>query len=278
MLPRDVKQSRCRRINPELSGDVPGLDEVKKMPALQEIVRLMLRNDKHINEVALQLVATSFFYQYMDPISERLSGDFLSHGEFLLTYLKIGTHLVGRIVCRLPPGSREVSALGGFLKRRAAKFGQPIFVVLEPGQPKTHANIIKIPHDTVEHMVRKGEFIMPRTLQIFIANRNVQTDIRLRLADGPDATFSISGFPRSLFEDEKPAPGESLSASSRSHSANVIQRLIKGLSRTQIDGLERPFEAKIVMAGSLPIPLICAPQHQCQTSRLSSRPKCKVRS
>jgi hypothetical protein len=83
MLPRDVKQSRCRRINPELSGDVPGLDEVKKMPALQEKVRLMLRNDALVKEVALQLVATSFFYQYMDPIIERPSGDFLSHGEFI---------------------------------------------------------------------------------------------------------------------------------------------------------------------------------------------------
>ena len=60
--PREYR-SRFVRINPPLDEDPPPLDDVGRMQYIQELVREQIRNDKQIQQVALQLVASCFYFE-----------------------------------------------------------------------------------------------------------------------------------------------------------------------------------------------------------------------
>ena len=60
--PREY-HSRFVRINPPLNEDPPRLDDVGRMPYIQGLVREQIRGDNQIEQVALQLVATCFYFE-----------------------------------------------------------------------------------------------------------------------------------------------------------------------------------------------------------------------
>ena len=72
LQPLSNYRDRYIRINPPLSEDPPNLDDVDCMQCLQELVRGQLRRDDRIHQVALQLVATCFYFEKMAPV-EKLS-------------------------------------------------------------------------------------------------------------------------------------------------------------------------------------------------------------
>lgn len=69
-LPESTYSSRYFRINPELTGKVPTLDETGEMIPLQTRVQSILRHDERIKKLALQLITSTFYFQLLTPISK----------------------------------------------------------------------------------------------------------------------------------------------------------------------------------------------------------------
>lgn len=79
-LPESTYSSRYFRINPELTGKVPTLDETGEMIPLQTRVQSILRHDERIKKLALQLITSTFYFQLLTPISEKADGGFQAEG------------------------------------------------------------------------------------------------------------------------------------------------------------------------------------------------------
>lgn len=62
-LPKAVQLSRFVRINPQLTGEVPEMDDVKELQSLQMKARNFLRHNERIEKLSWQLLATSFYFQ-----------------------------------------------------------------------------------------------------------------------------------------------------------------------------------------------------------------------
>ncbi|KAL2010440.1 hypothetical protein VTN00DRAFT_6247 [Thermoascus crustaceus] len=75
-LPESTYSSRYIRINPKLTGKVPTLDETGEMIPLQAKVQSILKHDERIKKLALQLIASTFYFQLLTPISEKTDGGF----------------------------------------------------------------------------------------------------------------------------------------------------------------------------------------------------------
>lgn len=80
-VPRDIDWSRFARLDPELDGGVPALDEVDKMQVLQKTVRDKMSNDPRVQQLATQLIASSFYFELSGSITEHSSTLFSAHGE-----------------------------------------------------------------------------------------------------------------------------------------------------------------------------------------------------
>lgn len=83
-LPKAVQFSRFVRINPQLAGEVPEMDDVKELQSLQMKVRNFLRYDEQVRKVSLQLLATTFYFQpTLAPELEGHSENFSVEGMLL---------------------------------------------------------------------------------------------------------------------------------------------------------------------------------------------------
>lgn len=67
--------SRLHRINPMLTGEVPALDDVKKMKSIQDDVRRTHNSEgvesSRLLQIAKRLIATSFYFQLSGRIKDR---------------------------------------------------------------------------------------------------------------------------------------------------------------------------------------------------------------
>ena len=72
---------RYIRINPPLSEEPPNLDDVDRMQYIQELVRGQLRSDDRIHQVALQLVATCFYFGKIAPVEKSSENTYLCKGR-----------------------------------------------------------------------------------------------------------------------------------------------------------------------------------------------------
>ena len=61
--PPPSQKGRYVRINPQLKENPPRLDEVDRLPYIQEAVREILSTDVSIHNVALRLIASSFYFE-----------------------------------------------------------------------------------------------------------------------------------------------------------------------------------------------------------------------
>lgn len=61
--PPPNKKARYIRINPQLKENPPGLDDVESLPYIQGVVREMSSTDVSIQNVALRLIASSFYFE-----------------------------------------------------------------------------------------------------------------------------------------------------------------------------------------------------------------------
>ncbi|OJD31446.1 lysophospholipase-like protein [Diplodia corticola] len=183
-LPKTCESSRFVRINPEVA-DLPQLDDIGEMKSLQTRVQNKLQNPRYediLRRLAMRLVATSFFFEVQEPISDD----------------KI---VKGSICCRLPKDSPEVGELGKLIRSWTPSYGQlPFFFIYEKGSDITTAQKIPISEDMIKTMVVFYEFRMPRrSVQLQLSNTFAPTEIQLCFNQS-DA-FPISGFPRILFEE-----------------------------------------------------------------------------
>ena len=71
---------RYVRINPKLAEDPPHLDDVHRLPYIQEVVRGQMAESQEIKRVAKQLVATSFFFEKAEAAKIDIDGSVLSYG------------------------------------------------------------------------------------------------------------------------------------------------------------------------------------------------------
>ena len=63
LQPLPDHRHRYVRINPPLNEDTPSLDDIDRMQYIKGLVRDQVRRDSRIQEVALQLVATCFYFE-----------------------------------------------------------------------------------------------------------------------------------------------------------------------------------------------------------------------
>ncbi len=78
---KNVDWSGFVRLNLELDDKVPALDDVKRMQWLRDSVRARMSNSPHIQNLAIRLVATSFYFQLAGPIVEHSSSHFTATGK-----------------------------------------------------------------------------------------------------------------------------------------------------------------------------------------------------
>ena len=186
-LPKSVKLSRFVRLDPELGVDVPQLDEVNRMEPLQRSARQQFQRDSRVKTLAFQLIATLFYWETFKQAAGPENGE---------------VALEGRILCRLPPGSLEMTELGKFLSRSLAENSRLHFVVKEQDRIARADGAYALTNDIVTSMIDDGRFEMH--LSIRAAPRPALTEILLFFSQKD--SFPISGFPRSLpTNDERPA-------------------------------------------------------------------------
>jgi predicted acylesterase/phospholipase RssA len=183
MLPMSsTPRSRYIRINPQLPEDPPRLDEVGSLRYLQEVVRNQMLDSPHIKGVADRLLVTSFYFEKTEPIKFDVDGS---------------PHCQGHIRCRLP--RQEVSDVGKILRSRVKNAQRPHFIVQEEYAGAGKVEKIPISRDVLERMIREYSFRMNR-IQITLSSKVAITEMSLRLDD--DSCYPLSGFPRSLLQDE----------------------------------------------------------------------------
>ena len=68
------QKARYIRINPALRENLPGLDEVERLPSIQEAVRGILSTDVDIQNVALRLIASSFYFEKCQAVELSTDG------------------------------------------------------------------------------------------------------------------------------------------------------------------------------------------------------------
>lgn len=76
LQPPPIYRQRYVRLNPQLSEEPPRLDEVHRMIPLQKLVRERWRDDQKIRQVAVQLIASSFYFETTAPL-ESVAGETL---------------------------------------------------------------------------------------------------------------------------------------------------------------------------------------------------------
>ena len=80
--PPPNQKPRYIRINPQLNENPPGLDEVNRLPYIQEVVREMSSTNVSIQNVALRLIASSFYFEKSQPVELSSDGSIHVKGLF----------------------------------------------------------------------------------------------------------------------------------------------------------------------------------------------------
>lgn len=80
--PPPNQNSRYVRINPRLKENPPSLDEVDRLPYIQELVREMSSTDVSIQNVALRLIASSFYFEKSQAVELASDGSVHIKGLF----------------------------------------------------------------------------------------------------------------------------------------------------------------------------------------------------
>lgn len=76
LQPPPIYCQRYVRLNPQLSDEPPRLDDVHRMIPFQKLVRERWRDDPKIRQVAVQLIASSFYFETSAPL-ESVAGETL---------------------------------------------------------------------------------------------------------------------------------------------------------------------------------------------------------
>ncbi|KAI1771432.1 hypothetical protein F4818DRAFT_454557 [Hypoxylon cercidicola] len=183
-LTESTSTSRFLRINPNV-GEIPALDEKEKMEALREKARLALASDLGplVNQVARQLIASSFYFQLHSTHNINSDG---------------AMRISGNIRCRLTEGSVEVANFGQHISTRIERGENLQFIVFQDGDTNPLATLPLIAK-TLDLMKQSGIFYID-LLRFSMKNR---LPTHIHLCFGHTHMHPISGFPRLLFQDNE---------------------------------------------------------------------------
>lgn len=112
--------------------------------------------------------------------------------------------ILGRLYCRFADGSLEMQELGKLIRHQSYQDKNPFFLVREKG---VHGKIEsrELSPDIIGSMINHGKFPM-RKMSIQLRNKLSDVEIYFFLNAGQQ--YSISGFPRCLFNDENDKASE----------------------------------------------------------------------
>lgn len=206
--PADDERYRFQRFNVELDDGPPKLDDVDSMNELEEHARQQWSGKQRIHQVAYHLIATCFFFEKtrVEPLGD---GSFECTGSVVIPF-QIGylshdadvwqNHLSGSIQCRFTPGTSNIRYLGEFLRDRQYYQHNLYFVVRERYR-ELEARQVLMGQTVIEEMIRNGRFSMGQ-VKFNISGQLSITEILLSI--GRSADFPISGFPRTLQQEDAP--------------------------------------------------------------------------
>ena len=222
---RSAERSKLIRINPELPHDPPNLDDVPAMNRLKEEVDAMTFGDRKIRRLALQLLATMFYFEVIEfsdvgstrPIVKgqitfrtssipRKSQSTEAAVKKRLDPILLMRH-VGYIRCRLPKGSIYSNGLAFNLRRKSCD-GNPSFVVQEQGLGHETGRYVQLTSHDLVNMARFQQYCS-KLISVPLSSHKAVLEVMLEFA--PERRFMISGLPR-VMTQEKIVPESKSSA------------------------------------------------------------------
>lgn len=136
-------RTRYRRINPNLGGDPPKLDDVQMIPHLRLHMHQIKKHadfQRQIREVARQLVASSFYVEVpYTPTSPPQDFETFVYG--MIFPFCDETELIREVEihCKFPSASQEIRHLGEYLKNFTTQNFQPYFIIWEKVQLRSQS-------------------------------------------------------------------------------------------------------------------------------------------
>ena len=198
-LPMHLRE-RHVRLNLKMRKDPPRMDQVSQLDDLEEMTRSrFVRDREEVRAIADRLLATSFYFALDPDLTEPVRAE-SDDGARTVS---------GRILCRFPPHSPEITSLGEALRKRSRDaynqmFAQhnPYFVIRERREKLEKSKQIVLETHIVDRMIEEGSFTMER-ITFHLSSRQSETDILFCFGDRPQDLlfYPISGFPRYLVEE-----------------------------------------------------------------------------
>ena len=159
-----------------------------------------MANDDRIPRLALQLVASCFYFEKLAAAEMQPDNAYECKGRVakssLLIY-PIDTH-VGQIQCRFLAESEEIRELGRFLKEQRIA-GRDLAFVIQEKYRGWQATSIKLDPLVIDRMIGQRRFNLGK-ITIKLSSKLAVSEIYFSVKD--EGLFIISRFPRSLLEDE----------------------------------------------------------------------------
>ncbi|KAK4185147.1 hypothetical protein QBC35DRAFT_538384 [Podospora australis] len=190
----DGKSPRSNiRLNVQLSGDRPSLDNLAEMESLEKEARAKISQNPDIKEVAHRLIASSFYFEKRAPYQRKTPG---MYGFF------------GTIRCRFDAGSQNTKGLGQILRNLVHGPFQPFFLVQEKHGIRLEREFeIHIDTAIINTMCDSGVFDLPAETLICSATQDGVTWISICLQSKDylhsQRLLPISGFPRQMFAGDE---------------------------------------------------------------------------
>ncbi|KAL8726779.1 MAG: hypothetical protein Q9181_005928 [Wetmoreana brouardii] len=206
LQPAPEHLTRYVRLNPQLQKDPPSLDEVECMQMLKATVRSQMTNSEEISVLALQLVASCFYFE-KSAAAELQSND-------------------------------SYECKGKLFKERMVPDRNPAFIIQEKHRAQ-EAKAIEITPAAIDRMIRKRRFYLDK-ITINLSSKLAVTEIFLTFNHW--ALFNISKSPRSLLEDEgiRESTRQITSATSGRWAGRTDSRRARKLEWTPPDLGQRP--------------------------------------
>ncbi|KAL8635069.1 MAG: hypothetical protein Q9228_007406 [Teloschistes exilis] len=142
-----------------------------------------MMHNKRIPVLALQLVASCFYFEKSAAAELQPDGTYECKGE---------------IHCRLLPESVEISELGKLLGERMAPGRNPAFIIQEKHSGQ-NAESREITPAAIDRMIGRRRFSLGK-ITLRLSSKLAVTEMFLTV--NPGELLIISGFPRSLLQDE----------------------------------------------------------------------------
>ncbi|KAI4204204.1 MAG: hypothetical protein LQ350_001395 [Teloschistes chrysophthalmus] len=223
LQPPQEHLSRFVRLNPQLLEDPPRVDDVECLQQIKATARTQMMHNERIPVLALQLVASCFYFE-KSAAAELQPDD---------TY-----ECKGEIHCRLLPESKEISELGKLLSEKMAPGRNPAFIIQEKHSGQ-NAESREITPAAISGMIGRRRFSLGK-ITLTLSSKLAVTEMFLTV--NPGELLIISGFPRSLLQDEgvRERTRQITNATSRRWAGRTASRRTRQLQWTPPDLSHRP--------------------------------------